>query len=139
MCAIISWFIAQLIKIIIEISKKNKFKTKDFLFRALFGTGGMPSSHSATVTALAVGIGIKEGITSPLFALAFVFTFIVIRDASGVRFAAGKQAHAINQIISNLSSTEKISKVKEVRGHTPLECFVGILIGLLVSLGIFLF
>ncbi|HBD94890.1 MAG TPA: hypothetical protein DDY71_06590 [Spirochaetia bacterium] len=136
--AVMSWFIAQFIKIIIEISKKSKLKTKDFVFRALFGTGGMPSSHSATVTAIAVGVGLKEGFGSALFAFSFIFVFIVIRDATGVRLSAGKQAQVINQILSsNPDSADKIPKIKEIKGHTPLECFVGVIIGLIVSLGIF--
>lgn len=137
--AVISWFLAQFIKIIIEITKKDRLQTKNLISRALFGTGGMPSSHSATVTAIAVGIGIKEGFQSSLFAFAFIFVFIVVRDATGVRLSAGKQAQAINQILLHSNVTgEKIPKIKEIKGHTPLECFVGVLIGLLVSLGIFL-
>lgn len=136
--AVISWFMAQFIKIIIEIAKKSRMKTKDFIFRALFGTGGMPSSHSATVTAIAVGVGINEGFGSALFAFSFIFVFVVIRDATGVRLSAGKQAQVINQILSlDIKNSEKISKIKEVKGHTPLECFVGVLIGLIVSFGIF--
>lgn len=139
--AIISWFMAQFVKILIEITKKDKLKTKDFILRALFGTGGMPSSHSATVTAIAVGIGIKEGFHSSLFAFSFIMVLIVIRDATGVRLSAGKQAHVINQILAtavNNGNETKIARIKEIKGHTPLECFVGVLIGLIVSLGFFL-
>ena len=121
--AAISWFIAQLIKIL----------------RALVGTGGMPSSHTATVVAVAVGTAFEYGIKSSIFAFACVFTFVTIRDATGVRLSTGRQAHSINQIISAIPECDRIQKVKEVRGHTVIQCFVGGLIGLLVSLGMFLF
>ena len=138
--ALFSWFMAQFLKIVIEIIKRNKLKTKDFILRAIFGTGGMPSSHSASITAVAVSIGFETGFKSPLFALAVVLVIIVIRDATGVRLSAGKQASTINQIIEKIKENEdfNITEVKEVRGHTPLECFVGVIVGLLVSLGIYL-
>ena len=137
--ALVSWFMAQFIKIIIEIIKKNKLKTKEFILRAIFGTGGMPSSHSASITAVAVSIGFETGFKSPLFALAVVLVIIVIRDATGVRLAAGRQAATINQILQKIKDNNNgIKEVKEVRGHTPLECFVGVIVGLLVSFGIYL-
>lgn len=138
--ALYSWFLAQFLKITIEIFRKNKFKTKDFIFRALLGTGGMPSSHSASITAVAVSIGITSGFNSPLFALAFVLLFVVIRDATGVRLSTGKQAQAINLIMEELYSRYNVGykKIKEVKGHTALECFVGVIIGLFVSLGMYL-
>jgi uncharacterized protein len=140
MCALSSWIIAQFLKIIIEIFKKKKMKTKDFIFRAIFGTGGMPSSHSATIVSVAVSIGIKDGFESSLFALAFVMVIIVIRDATGVRLSAGRQAEAINKILAVQYKKYKTpySRVKEVRGHTPLETFVGAVLGVLVSLGMYL-
>jgi uncharacterized protein len=140
MCALSSWIIAQFLKIIIEIIKKKKMKTKDFIFRAIFGTGGMPSSHSATIVSVAVSIGIKDGFESSLFALAFVMVIIVIRDATGVRLSTGRQAEAINKILAVQQKKYKIpySRVKEVRGHTPLETFVGAVLGVLVSLGMYL-
>ncbi len=138
--ALFSWFMAQFLKIIIEIFTRNKLKTKDFILRAIFGTGGMPSSHSASITAVAVSIGFETGFSSPLFALAIVLVIIVIRDATGVRLSSGRQASTINQIIEKIKEKEdfNIKEVKEVRGHTPLECFIGLLVGLLVSLGIYL-
>lgn len=136
-CALYSWVLAQFLKIIIELIKKNKLKTKDFIFRVIFGTGGMPSSHSATIVSVATSIGIREGFNSSLFALAVVMVIIIIRDATGVRLSAGKQAEAINKLLAVQYKNHKIpfNRVKEVRGHTPLETFVGALIGILVSLG----
>ena len=136
--ALFSWFIAQFLKMIIEITKNKKLKTKDFFFRAFFGTGGMPSSHSSSVTAVALSIGIQEGFGSALFAMAFLLVIIVIRDATGVRLSAGYQASAINEILKRIDNSKEIKFVKEVRGHTPLECFVGIIVGILVSLGLYI-
>lgn len=139
--ALFSWILAQFLKIIIEIlSKRKKFRAKELIFRALFGTGGMPSSHSATVTAVAVSIGFQDGFNSSIFAFAVVLLIIVIRDATGVRQSAGKQAEAINKILSLQNKKNKTfhDKVKEVRGHTPLETFIGVIVGILVSLGMYL-
>jgi uncharacterized protein len=137
--ALFSWFIAQFLKMIIEIINNRRYTTRDFLLRAILGTGGMPSSHSSTVTAIAVSIGLKEGFSTSLFAMAFIMVIIVIRDATGVRLSSGRQANAINQIQEEMYVRYNISykKVKEVRGHTPLECFVGVFVGLLVSLGVY--
>lgn len=138
--ALFSWVIAQILKISIELFKKNKLKTKEFIFRVLFGTGGMPSSHSSTISAVAVSIGIKEGFDSSIFAFAVVLVIIVIRDATGVRLSAGRQAEAINTLFEMQSKENNTAytKVKEVRGHTPLETFVGVIVGMLVSLGMYL-
>ncbi|MBP7552232.1 MAG: divergent PAP2 family protein [Spirochaetes bacterium] len=135
--AFASWFIAQFLKMFIETIKRKKIKTKEFVFRALFGTGGMPSSHSASVMAVALAIGIQEGFDSALFAMSFVLVFIVVRDATGVRLASGFQAKAINQIIKKVDELSGMREIKEVRGHTPLECFVGMLVGALVTLGVY--
>lgn len=137
--ALFSWFLAQFLKVLIELIKGRNIRTKeDFFIRALFGTGGMPSSHSATITAVAISIGIREGINSSVFALAIVLVIIVLRDATGVRFSSGKQAEIINKLLEDQYQFHgiKYEKIKEVRGHTPLETFVGALLGVLVSLGI---
>jgi len=141
-CTGISWFVAQGLKIIILIIKKNhKLKAKDFIIKAVFGTGAMPSSHSATVTTATVSAGIVNGFDSSIFAIMSLVMLIVIRDATGVRLSAGKQVEVLNELIAreNATSEDSIKKLKAVNGHTPLECFVGILIGLVVSLGFFKF
>ena len=119
--------------------RKRDLRAKEFILRVLVGTGGMPSSHSATISAVALSIGLKEGFDSSIFAFAIVMVIIVIRDATGVRFSAGKQAEALNKILAYQHKKYKISydKVKEVRGHTPLESFVGAIVGVLVSLGMY--
>lgn len=138
--ALFSWIIAQLLKIIIEMMRKQKLKTKDFVLRAFFGTGGMPSSHSATICAVALSIGLREGFSSSLFAFAVVLVIITIRDATGVRFSTGKTAEAINKLLAIQHKKYNIpfERIKEVRGHTPLETFVGAIVGILVSLGMYL-
>ena len=124
------WFFIQLFKFIYDL-----IKTKQINFKRILGAGGMPSSHSAVVTALATMIGIEEGIDSPLFALAGVFAFVVMYDAAGVRRAAGKQAKILNKIVNTpgLSGVEVTEKLQEVLGHTPTQVFVGAIIGVIVG------
>lgn len=128
--SILAWAIAQFLKIVTWalISKKVNF-------RRLVEPGGMPSSHSAFVTSLATGIGIKEGFSSILFALAMVFSLIVMYDAAGVRRAAGKQATVLNSIIEDLNRRElHPERLKELLGHTPVEVVIGALLGIVVAI-----
>ncbi|MDI9413944.1 MAG: divergent PAP2 family protein [Bacillota bacterium] len=128
--SILAWAIAQFLKIVTWalISKKVNF-------RRLVEPGGMPSSHSAFVTSLATGIGIKEGFSSTLFALAMVFSLIVMYDAAGVRRAAGKQATVLNSIIEDLNRRElHPERLKELLGHTPVEVVIGALLGIAVAI-----
>ena len=125
------WFFIQLFKVIWDL-----ITTKKFNFKRIMGAGGMPSSHSAVVTSLATLIGKDEGIQSPIFALAVIFSFIVMYDAAGVRRAAGKQASLLNKIISTpgLTSIQVQEKLVEVLGHTPIQVVVGATIGIVVGL-----
>jgi hypothetical protein len=112
------------------------FKDKEFNLMHLFEAAGMPSTHSAMSCAMTLMIGIREGFSSSIFAVAVIFTIIVLYDAMGVRFAAGQQAVVINKIIEDIYS-EKVNekeKMKELIGHTPLEVFVGGVIGIAVAL-----
>ena len=140
MSGLSSWFFAQFLKILIEIFsfniKKTPFNTKDFLKKTFFETGGMPSSHSATISAMSISIAFSNGIRSPIFALSLVLVFIVVRDATGVRLSSGRQGQLLNQIIDQFYSEKGIKKIKEVRGHTPMECFIGLIIGVLIALGV---
>ena len=140
MSGLFSWFFAQFVKILVEIFsfnvKKVHFNSKEFIKKTFFETGGMPSSHSATISAMSVSIAISNGIRSPIFALSLVLVFIVIRDATGVRLSSGKQGQLINQLIDLFYSDKGIKKIKEVKGHTPIECFIGIIIGVLIALGV---
>lgn len=125
------WFGIQLFKLIWDL-----VETKKFNFKRILGAGGMPSSHSAVVTSLTTMIGRTYGITSPLFAMAVVFSIVVMYDAAGVRRAAGKQAELLNKIVETpgLTGVEVSGKLVEVLGHTPKQVFVGALIGIIVGL-----
>ena len=96
----------------------------------------MPSSHSAIVAGLATLIGKYEGVGTPIFALAFIMAFIVMYDACGVRRAAGKQAALLNKLIETpgLTGMQVSERLVEVLGHTPVQVFVGALIGVVVGL-----
>lgn len=127
---IITWFVVQTIKVIIEIVQNRKLDV-----RRWWGSGGMPSSHSAFVCSLATTIGIVEGMDSAVFALSICFASVVMYDASGVRRAAGKQARILNQIIESEGKNINVQeKLIELLGHTPLEVYVGAIIGIMMAI-----
>ena len=128
--ALLSWAIAQGIKIITVLIKEKRFDAT-----RLVGTGGMPSSHSSLVMALTFSIGKYNGFNSSLFAMSLIFSFVVMYDAAGVRRAAGKQAEILNYLIIEHRVPNK-EKLKELLGHTPFEVFVGGLLGIAVGLWI---
>lgn len=128
--SIIAWFAAQLIKILIEFIKNRKID-----LRLMIGSGGMPSSHTAFVVAMTMGVGIQRGFDSPLFAIAAVISMIVMYDAAGVRRAAGKQAEVINMLTTSLENQgiQIDKKLKELLGHSPIEVFAGGILGIAVA------
>lgn len=126
--------------------------TRQLDWKLFTSTGGMPSSHSAAVTALATAIAFETGLGSPLFAVSLIFAIIVMFDATGVRFQAGQQAIIINQmrhdfqVFVNQSkdwgqkkNEEKIKELKTLLGHKPMEVFVGALTGITISIIIYVF
>lgn len=125
------WFCIQVFKVICDL-----VKTKKFNFKRIMGAGGMPSSHTAVVTSLAMLVGKCEGFDSAMFAVALVFAMVVMYDAAGVRRAAGKQAHLLNKIIETpgLTGVEVQERLVEDLGHTPLQVIVGAIIGITVGL-----
>ena len=128
LCAAFAWFSAQLIKLITTPCYKKDFS----VMHTLFGTGGMPSSHTAAVCATAFSCGILYGYDSPIFALAAVFAMVVMKDAVGVRREAGKQAEVINQIAEEIGKKKKRFldvSLPELLGHTPLQVLFGALLG----------
>lgn len=128
--ALVACFIAQALKLVIEVVKNQKLNV-----RVLVTTGGMPSAHSALVTALAAGIGQTVGWASPEFALATVFAIIVMYDAAGVRQAAGKQARILNQMIAELFDEKhefSQDRLKELLGHTPVQVIAGSALGIAI-------
>ena len=124
------WFCIQVFKVICDL-----VKTKKFNFKRIMGAGGMPSSHTAVVTSLAMLVGKSEGFDSAMFAVALVFAMVVMYDAAGVRRAAGKQAKLLNKIVDTpgLTGIEVQEKLVEVLGHTPIQVFVGAFLGIIVG------
>ncbi|RPJ18847.1 MAG: divergent PAP2 family protein [Chloroflexi bacterium] len=127
---LIAWALAQVIKIPLDY-----LRTRRWNWALLFTTGGMPSSHSALVTATTLAIGLYYGFDSPIFALGVAVTMIVTYDAAGVRQQAGIHAQRINVIFEELLRGHPISEkdLRVVLGHTPLEVTGGILLGLVVA------
>ena len=128
--ALLAWFIAQLIKLIICFIRFKKIN-----LRLMISSGGMPSSHSAFVTAITTAIGINEGFDTPLFALGAIISLVVMYDASGIRRAAGKQAEILNLFLDSVENGFKLDKkLKEELGHTPVQVLIGALLGILVAI-----
>ncbi len=127
------WVVAQLLKTIIDCTLNHGFSPE-----RLVGSGGMPSSHSATVCALVVSSGICCGVSSSEFAVSFVLAAVVMYDAIGVRQETGKQAKLLNLILQQdlfkLKDQEFEEKLKEFVGHTPLQVFAGAILGIVIAL-----
>lgn len=133
--ALFSWLSAQLVKTSIDVFKRRRSQGL-FIETLLWKTGGMPSSHSALVTGLAVSIAMKNGLQSELFALSAFYGILIIRDAMGVRRSSGLQARSLNALgkAAKEAGIAEFEPVKEVHGHTPLEVLVGILIGVAAAI-----
>lgn len=127
---LILWFCIQTFKVITELIINKKLDVK-----RIVGAGGMPSAHSAVVCSLATCIGKEYGFGSGIFAISFAFAFIVMYDAAGVRRAAGKQARILNKILETpgLTTLEVQEKLVEVLGHTPIQVFVGAILGIVIG------
>ena len=131
--AVVAWFVAQLAKVVLILLLEKRLD-----IRGMVASGGMPSSHTATVSALAAAVGMIEGLGSVVFAMAAVLAVVVMYDAAGVRRAVGFQAHVINRMIKDfrfrrgpLSLYEK--DLREIIGHTPFQVYVGCALGILVA------
>jgi len=126
----LAWAIAQALKVVLTLIISRKLDTT-----RMWGSGGMPSSHSSTTCALMMMIGFSEGFGSPLFALAFAFSAIVMYDAAGVRRSTGKNAAVLNRLIDDLykDGSFKEEHLKELVGHTPIQVMAGALLGILVG------
>lgn len=128
--AVLAWAAAQLIKTMLAFHK-----TKELDLERLFGSGGMPSSHTSFVVAMATSAAIVEGLDSSTFALAFILASVVMYDAAGVRQAAGQQARVLNRLMRQLR-TEPLGverELKELLGHTPLEVLAGAVLGFVIA------
>ncbi len=129
---VVSWLIAQILKTGI-----HTFFNKKFVAERLVGGGGMPSSHSATVCALATAAFMRYGGASFEFAMATVFAIVTMYDAMGVRRETGRQGEVLNDIIEAFTKMGKDlgpeKSLKELVGHTPLQVLVGAILGILIS------
>jgi len=129
-CAVLAWLCAQVIKTILYAAVNRRLD-----WQRLFGDGGMPSGHSATVTALAASAALEYGLDSAAFAVSAILAIVVMHDAMGVRRQAGKHAKAINELMELLgSSIAPEEKLQEFLGHTPMQVVFGALLGLIVAL-----
>lgn len=140
--AIASIFFAQFVKVPIQF-----LATRQINWSLLTSTGGMPSSHSAAVTALSTAIALEEGLNSPVFAVSALFAIITMFDATGVRRQAGEQAIVLNQLVADFHKIieeaknwtekpelDKRKELKELLGHKPIEVFFGGLTGIALTL-----
>ncbi|MBF0522793.1 MAG: divergent PAP2 family protein [Candidatus Omnitrophica bacterium] len=130
MITLLVWGIAQSVKVILGVIREKRFN-----FKWLIGTGGMPSSHAAGASALALTCGLEAGFTSIIFALATVFALVTMFDAQGVRRSAGEQAAILNQILDDMYWKGKIesNRLIELIGHTPLQVLIGSILGIILS------
>jgi acid phosphatase family membrane protein YuiD len=142
LASLIAILFAQFVKVPIQFIATHKIDWK-----LITSTGGMPSSHSAAVTALTTGVAIEQGMDSPIFAVSTIFAVITMFDATGVRRHAGEQATAINKLVFDFNrfvkeakdfpyaeDGEKQKKLKELLGHQPIEVFFGGLTGIVLTL-----
>ncbi|MBQ7338613.1 MAG: divergent PAP2 family protein [Clostridia bacterium] len=132
--AVCAWFVAQLLKTL-----TGMFRERDFsLVTLMFSTGGMPSSHTASVVALTTAAGLTYGLGSFAFAASFMFAMVVMIDATGVRRETGEQAKILNRMMKQLfeakDSEEWNRTLKELVGHTPMQVFAGAGVGIVVPL-----
>ncbi len=142
MAALSGIVFAQVVKVPIRL-----IFTKEFIPRLVFSTGGMPSSHTAAVAALTTSIGMIEGFDTTLFAASFIFSVIIMFDASGVRLQAGKHAQLLNELVRDVQyfargargwhkkeEYEKRQELKELLGHKPIEVFFGAVTGIIIGI-----
>ena len=124
------WLTVQTFKVVTDLIKNKRLDVK-----RIIGAGGMPSSHSAIVCSIATLIGKEYGFDSGIFAFSVIFAFVVMYDAAGVRRAAGKQARILNKILETpgLTTGEVQGKLIEALGHTPIQVFVGAILGIIVG------
>jgi len=128
--SLLSWFIAQALKVILTLIKERKLD-----FYRFVGSGGMPSSHTAMVMGLSTAVGLKMGWDSLEYAVSLIFSLIIMYDASGVRRAVGKQAMILNQMIKDRQQNKQIEEkqLKELIGHTQVEVLAGAILGIAIA------
>jgi len=129
--ALLAWLLAQVFKLLLNVARERRIN-----LRYLASSGGMPSSHSALVTALATAVALTSGPRSGVFAVAVIFAAIVMYDAAGVRQAVSIQARILNRMLDEIFEEHAFNekRLRELIGHTPIEVFVGAALGLIVAL-----
>ena len=131
-CALVAWFLAQVIKVILDLILTRKFDWHRFV-----SSGGMPSSHSAFVMACTTAVARTEGLGSPLFGVCVVMPAVVMYDACNVRRSAGDTAKLVNQLlrhVEKLTAEDFADDLKIIMGHTPLQVLIGALLGVAVGM-----
>ena len=130
MAAVFGWCIAQFLKV-----PWHYFIYREWSIKRAFGSGGMPSSHSAATVAMTIALGNSYGYDSPYFAVSALFAAITMYDAAGVRLETGRQAEIINDLVERLHEDYGfgVAKLKEMVGHTPVQVIVGAAIGLVIG------
>jgi acid phosphatase family membrane protein YuiD len=128
---LVAWAIAQAAKVILTSVRQRRLN-----LRVLAETGGMPSSHAAIVMGMTTAVGKYAGVSSAAFAIALIFSFVVMYDAAGLRRAAGRQAAILNRLVEDLVHMRGMQeqKLRELLGHTPVEVVVGAFLGIGVGL-----
>ncbi|MBQ4536012.1 MAG: divergent PAP2 family protein [Lachnospiraceae bacterium] len=134
---LLAWMVAQILKTIIHF-----IVTKEFVAERLMGNGGMPSSHSSTVCAMATAVYFEYGVSGYEFPMALLFAIIVMHDAMNVRLETGLQAKLLNDIMDTFKSmgrSEYSSQkmLKEFVGHTPLQVLMGAILGVVLTIGLY--
>ena len=131
-CALVAWFLAQVIKVILDLILTRKFDWHRFV-----SSGGMPSSHSSFVMACTAAVARTEGLGSPLFGVCVVMAAVVMYDACNVRRSAGDTAKLVNQLlrhVEKLTAEDFADDLKIIMGHTPLQVLIGALLGVAVGM-----
>lgn len=130
LASLISGLFAQLLKVIVGLRESRRLRLE-----RLFDTGGMPSSHTALVTTLTIGVARYSGIGSAAFSITLIFSMYIVFEAAGLRQEVGKQARVLNELIDDLLASHHInpSRLKELVGHTWWEVTVGFAVGVLVA------
>ncbi len=128
---LIAWTIAQAAKVTLTSVRQRRLN-----LRVLAETGGMPSSHAAIVMGMTTAVGKYAGVSSASFAIALIFSFVVMYDAAGLRRAAGRQAAVLNRLVEDLVHMRGMQeqKLRELLGHTPVEVIVGAILGVVAGL-----
>ncbi len=128
---LVAWTIAQVAKVTLTSMRQRRLN-----LRVLAETGGMPSSHTAIVMGMTTAVGKYAGVSSAAFAIALIFSFVVMYDAAGLRRAAGRQAAILNRLVEDLVHMRGMQeqRLRELLGHTPFEVLVGAAIGIGVGL-----